>query len=269
MADDWYKVVSLAPGCFGIGEPRYEQQNWSYLIEGAERALLFDTGSFCADITPVVARLTEKPVTALPSHMHYDHLGNVHRFGEVHLPDLPVLRACERGGVVTPSEELFLGHHENRSAPGFAVARWLPLGREIDLGGVALRLMHTPGHSPDSVSLWWEAEAMLFAADYLYPGPLYAQVPGASVAAYLATARALLGWLPEQAALLGAHGDAPDAARAQPPRLGRGDLAALERSLAGLIADPPEIGDAPVTLPISPRLEMILAAEALDRPQTG
>ncbi len=54
-------------------------------------------------------------------------------------------------------------------------------GEELDLGrGVVLRVLHTPGHTPGSISLYWEREGMLFTGDSLQgrggrPGwmPLY------------------------------------------------------------------------------------------------
>jgi len=95
--DDWYLIEDFGFGLFGIGEPKYHQINWNYLIAGKKRALLFDTGPGLRDISPVVASLTDRPVTALLSHLHYDHTGNFHRFADTALADLPILRACERG----------------------------------------------------------------------------------------------------------------------------------------------------------------------------
>ncbi|QYX57856.1 MBL fold metallo-hydrolase [Roseovarius sp. SCSIO 43702] len=263
MGGDWYVTHAIGPALHAIGEPRYEQQNWSYLVEGRDAALLFDTGSFMADIVPTVAALTDRPLTVLPSHMHYDHLGNVHRFDRVHLPDLPVLRACEVAGHVTPTEPLFLGAHENRSAPTFPVARWRPIGDVLDLGGVALHLLHTPGHSPDSVSLWWPEAGILLAADFLYPGPLYAHLPGASVRDYAASADRLLALLPRSTRIFGAHGDASDPAHASPPELAVSDLTALHDRLALLTAAPPRLEDGTLDLPVSDRVSLRIGPHAL------
>jgi len=264
LEDGYYQVEALDAGTFAIGEPLYEQQNWSFLLMGAERALLFDTGSYFGDITGVVGRRVRGPLTALPSHMHYDHLGNVLRFDHVALPDLPVLRACATGGEVEPTETLFLGVHEDRRAPRFPVAEWVPIGATIDLGGRQLELLHTPGHSPDSVSLWEPARDRLYAADFLCRGQLYGQTPGARPAEYLATARRLAGMITPGTAIYGAHGNAGDGRPSEPPLLDSGDVAALIRRLEALEADPPALrGDQTVIVPVSGRVEMVVGADAL------
>lgn len=97
--DSYYVVADLGEGAYAIGEPRYGQCNFSYLIVGSRRALLFDTGPGIRDITPVVQALTTQPVEALPSHLHFDHVGNLARFQEVGLPDLPGLRPSYTTGA--------------------------------------------------------------------------------------------------------------------------------------------------------------------------
>ena len=43
MVDDYFAVEDLGNGVIAIGEPRYYQQNYAYLILGEKRALLFDS----------------------------------------------------------------------------------------------------------------------------------------------------------------------------------------------------------------------------------
>jgi hypothetical protein len=52
--DDYFAVAELSEDAYAIGEPRYGQCNFSYLIVGSKRALLFDTGPGVRDIYPVV-----------------------------------------------------------------------------------------------------------------------------------------------------------------------------------------------------------------------
>lgn len=231
--DDWYLVDEIAPGLYGIGEPKYYQINWNYLIVGENRALLFDTGPGVRDIIPVVQSLTDKPVTALLSHLHFDHTGNFHRFADTALADLPILRACERGGLFHAPDEMFLGAVDGLTWTPMPIRQWWPVGHRIDLGGTALDILATPGHSPESISLLDKKRSILLAADFLYLGNLYGQIPGASLPDYLDAAEALAATLPDDVLILGAHGKPrPDGTHIA-PRLARQDLKDL---IAGLYA---------------------------------
>ena len=69
--DDYY-VQSIDERTFAIGETRYFQQNFNYLIVGEERAIL--------------AKFDECAAAFVPSHLHYDHVGNGVDFGEFGAP---------------------------------------------------------------------------------------------------------------------------------------------------------------------------------------
>lgn len=229
--DDWYAIEEIAPGFFGIGEPKYQWLNWNYLIIGRERALLFDTGPGVRDIMPVVASLTDRPVTALLSHLHFDHSGNFHCFADKALADLPILRACERDGLFHVPEDMFLGSSANMGWVPQEIRQWWPVGQRIDLGGTELEIIATPGHSPDSISLLDPERSFLLAADFLYFGDLYGQTPGASLPDYLKTAEDLRDRLAPGTQILAAHGEeGTDHA----PRLALSDLADLTKALKAI-----------------------------------
>jgi hypothetical protein len=52
-----------------------------------------DGGPGVRDISKVVRKLTTLPVTALPSHMHFDHTGGLSDFGNITLADLPAAKS--------------------------------------------------------------------------------------------------------------------------------------------------------------------------------
>ncbi|WP_119272545.1 MBL fold metallo-hydrolase [Taklimakanibacter deserti] len=261
--DDWYAIEAIAPGLFGIGEPKYHQVNWNYLIVGQERALLFDTGPGLRDITPVVASLTDRPVTTLLSHLHFDHTGNFHRFADRALPDLAILRACVRDGVLVAPEELFFGSLEDMVWVPVDIGHWWPIGHRIDLGGRSLEIIATPGHSPESISLYDAGGKILLAADFLYLGSLYAQIPGAFLPDYLLSAEALARRLPEDVLILGAHGKPlPDGTQVA-PRLFRGDLADLVTGLKAIRdGNMPPMGQNPDRYWINGRLMLLAGPES-------
>jgi hydroxyacylglutathione hydrolase len=228
--DDYYAVAEIGDGAYAIGEPRYGQCNFSYLIVGSQRALLFDTGPGIRDVTQVVKTLTSLPIVALPSHLHFDHVGNLGRFDEVALPDLPALRAQMRDGRFSLGFYQFLGFVEGFKRPTFPVTRWIPTGSDIDLGGRSLELISVPGHTPDSVVLLDRRSNRLFAGDFIYPSEIYAFLPGANLGDYAGSAQRVAAMLNDASIVYGGHGcDRPPTVDL--PVLHRADVAALEKAL--------------------------------------
>jgi hydroxyacylglutathione hydrolase len=231
--DDYFVVERLASDTFAIGEPRYYQGNYCYLIVGTIRALLFDAGTGTRDIVPVVRSLTPLPVTVIPSHLHFDHVGALGRFDKTALLDDSLMRARIRSSRLTLNRYEFMGFMDHLRPPTFRVDEWWIPDTAVNLGNRRLRVLATPGHTPTSVSLYDEQRQQLFAGDFVYPGELYAFLPGASRSAYLATTRRLLSVIDPQTRIFTAHmEDAPAPVRA--PVLSVADLKALEATLVAI-----------------------------------
>lgn len=88
-------------------------------------------------------------------------------------------------------------------------------------------VVHVPGHTPESVALLDREQGWVFRGDALYPGLLYAFLPGSSLADYLWTARRLAE-LPAGTAFYGAHGSGETTLA---PRLGTDSVLALREAL--------------------------------------
>src|SRR5207237_94252 len=56
----------------------------------------------------------------------------------------------------------------------------------IDLGGRSLRVLHTPGHTPDSICLLDERRGILFGGDTINTGPIYGHMPDSNLEAFAA-----------------------------------------------------------------------------------
>jgi hydroxyacylglutathione hydrolase len=238
MVDDYFAVQDLGGGTFAIGEPRYYQQNYAYLMVGQKRAVLFDSGSGTRDIGPVVHALTHLPVTVMVSHLHFDHLGGLEALDDskvfdiegIAMIDLPETRADLLGRRFTPSRYEYMGFVDGRSPPTIPIDKWLKPGALIDLGGRTLTVLSTPGHTPSSAALFDPQNHRLFIGDYIYPTTLYAFLPGASLSAYHRTAQRLMASLPADTVLWTAHccrkGEGVSA-----PWLSMTDLRDLDRAL--------------------------------------
>ncbi|SVB72067.1 uncharacterized protein METZ01_LOCUS224921, partial [marine metagenome] len=80
--DDWYELISLGDGISLIRE-RYVA-DWLrcniWHIQGKHQDLLIDSGLGLRPLKPEIARLSSRPVIAVMSHCHFDHIGSCHEF---------------------------------------------------------------------------------------------------------------------------------------------------------------------------------------------
>jgi glyoxylase-like metal-dependent hydrolase (beta-lactamase superfamily II) len=224
MGADWFYTREISDGVFLVGEP--SQVN-SFLVAGSERAVAVDTGLGIAPIRPVHERLTRLPIDVVNTHYHADHVGGNHEYESIaiHASGAAMIEnevprqlldeymsyaqrmiAAGRALREIDREYFHLLNAESEPRPlpeGFDPRRWtivpsratrtLADGDRLDLGGRVLTILHTPGHSPDSVCLVDERDGMLFAGDMLATGPIYAHFPDSDISAFAASARRLAG----------------------------------------------------------------------------
>jgi hydroxyacylglutathione hydrolase len=68
---------------------------------------------------------------------------------------------------------------------------WRPLadGDRIGVGAHAVEVVHTPGHAPDHIALWYEKSRTVFVGDLIVPGAsvMIPSTRGGNLSAYLAS----------------------------------------------------------------------------------
>lgn len=225
--DDWFTISELDPQTFAIGEPRFWQRNYNYLLLGEERAILFDTGPGVRNIKPLVESLTQLPVTVMSSHPHYDHIGNNHLFTRIAWLDVESITREVEDNVFQPG---FLRGFTTRHIPAFPITEWWQSNQQIDIGGRRLTLYFIPGHEAASVAIHEPERNYLFTGDFIYPGWLVAFAPTSNMSEYLASARWLMDRIHGDETLYGAH-SVPEHPS---PALPASALIDLERSLASI-----------------------------------
>lgn len=77
--DDWFTLERIDEDTDILSEYRHWEETHCYLLRGRERSLLIDTGLGICDIRQAVDRLTDRPVAAVATHIHWDHIGG-HRY---------------------------------------------------------------------------------------------------------------------------------------------------------------------------------------------
>lgn len=197
----YWRVQVIAPHTYAIGEPQNDPDNYEYLLVGEKRALLIDAGATKRDIHAVLTTLTSLPVTAIPTHLHWDHTNGLQTFKSIALIDLPQTRARQSGDLVQLTRHDFI----NNDPPRLHVSEWIKPDSFVDLGGRRVQILSTPGHTASSISVYDQQNQMIFTGDYLYPTTLYAFMPDSSLSSYVSTANRLLKMLPPETRFFGAH----------------------------------------------------------------
>lgn len=150
-----------------------------YLVIGREKAALIDTGLGTGDLKAAVSTVTGLPVLVLHTHGHIDHTGADSQFDEQYMSwDEPLFGAGEAEFAQADRQRLALIRTELAGRPAVLSAalshrvrtarvtyRAVGDGDTIDLGGVELLTVATPGHTPGSLSYVNRRERYAFTGD--------------------------------------------------------------------------------------------------------
>lgn len=214
--NDWFELYRVAPGVTAIYEPHQWQEVISYLIEGEQSALLFDTGNGIANIAAVVHKLTSKPVHVLNSHSHYDHVGGNALFPSIYGMETDFTRSRQAGMrnqdiriEVSPAALCRPLPHgvseDSHIGEAYQIEKFISDGHRFDLGGRQLEVLHVPGHTPDSIALIDRAAGLMWSGDSYYSGPIWLYAPETDLVAYEKSVNRLAAEVPNLKALLPAH----------------------------------------------------------------
>ncbi len=217
LCEAWFEAERINDDLICITEPHVGPLIGSntWLVIGAESDLLVDTGNGLAPMRPFLQDLRpdrDKPLVAVATHAHMDHVCGLHEFdqrllhradvGEAAAPHRLLFADEVRPGVLEQMAEAGYpippltiqavperGFDPRRfTPPAAAPTRVLETGDTIDLGDRTFEVMHLPGHTPGSIGLWNEADGVLFSGDAVFAGdPLIDTAPTSDIPSYVAT----------------------------------------------------------------------------------
>ena len=158
----------------------------------------------------LLARLRLIPVGLLLTHAHVDHIGGASRF-------------VERSGVTAylhPDDDYLALHpaEQMRLVFGFMpgpehrpprTLRPLEDGLSLDLGGLRVEVLATPGHTPGHCCFHLPEEGILFSGDQLFAGSIgRTDLAGGDHAALIRSMSAKVLPLDDDVSVLPGHGPA-------------------------------------------------------------
>jgi glyoxylase-like metal-dependent hydrolase (beta-lactamase superfamily II) len=192
--NDWFTMDQIDKETYIISEYRHWEETHCYLLNGSERSLLIDTGLGICNIYDEVIKLTDRPVTAVATHVHWDHIGGHKYFPDfyAHKAELnwlngefPLTMGQIREMVIDRCD---LPKGYNVDTYDFfqgTPTRVLKDKDVIDLGNRSVHILHTPGHSPGHMSFFEKERGYLFTGDLVYKDTLFAYYPSTDPEAYL------------------------------------------------------------------------------------
>lgn len=149
------------------------------LVEGDEKVLLVNAGlGMCPDLRDYVEEIVGKgkPILCVCTDGHTNHVGSAKLFDQAYLNERDWPLANESGLVTETrlNNMLDLTEHipalvdycrENCLVNNDTVFENYDGGQEFDLGGITVKALALPGHTPGSMLLWCREENWMFAGN--------------------------------------------------------------------------------------------------------
>jgi hydroxyacylglutathione hydrolase len=171
--------------------------------DGADRGLIVDPGEEAERILGAVDELGIGIDAILVTHTHFDHIGAVAPVAKatgapVYCPEIevPVL-ADIMSYVPWPGFGPYESYEADETVAG---------GERLELAGMEIDVIFTPGHSPGHVTYAVREEPALFSGDVLFKGSVgRVDLPGGDWATLLASIRGLVEGFPEETVVYPGH----------------------------------------------------------------
>ena len=171
--------------------------------DGSDRGLIIDPGEEAERILGAVDELGIGIDAILLTHTHFDHIGAVAPVARatgapVYCPELevPVL-ADIMAFVPWPGFGPYESYEADETVAG---------GERLELGGLEIDVIFTPGHSPGHVTYSIPGEAALFSGDVLFQGSVgRVDLPGGDWPTLLESIRGLVENHPAETTVYPGH----------------------------------------------------------------
>jgi glyoxylase-like metal-dependent hydrolase (beta-lactamase superfamily II) len=172
--------------------------------EQTREAIVIDPGDDVSQILELLAQHGLKVKAIVITHAHIDHIGGAQELKRI--TQAPVYMNLNDAGLqaMLATQAAWLGVPTPESVK---IDAPLNDGATLQLGQAEFHVLHTPGHTQGSTSLWIPSERKLVAGDTLFLGSIgRTDLPGGDGRQILRSIHQKLLPLPEETTVIPGHG---------------------------------------------------------------
>jgi glyoxylase-like metal-dependent hydrolase (beta-lactamase superfamily II) len=185
-------VGPLQTNCYIVGDA------------GSGEAMVIDPGGDAGVVLQALQRLKLTAKLVVNTHGHFDHIMANRELMEATGAPLAI-HSADSAMLSNPLRSFAFLAGRMRPSPPATV--FLDEDSTLTVGPYEFQVLHTPGHSAGSISLWCAAEKAVFCGDVLFNmGIGRTDFPGGSQATLLRSIRDKLFTLPDDTVVYSGHG---------------------------------------------------------------
>jgi glyoxylase-like metal-dependent hydrolase (beta-lactamase superfamily II) len=182
------------------------QENCYIIGDESGEGALIDPGDEATRIALAVEQTSLEIGSIVLTHSHIDHVGAVAQLAEEY--SCPVLLHAEAEEMLqaVPQQAVMMGVKFGKVPQ---IDRYIATGEALEVGGVRLRSLYTPGHAPGHLAFHVESEGLVISGDAVFAGSVgRVDLPGGSMEVLMKSIRDEILTLPDETRLYPGHGPA-------------------------------------------------------------